>query len=392
MAWCAVDVRRFGLIIGIALVAACSDTGDAAPDPVTSITTTSTTATSSSTTTSTSTTTAPPPTPLECVARLDLDRRIGQLLVPLVNQSGLAAMGGHVASGQVSGVVLVENLDSAIGDELAALHAQAPPGYPIIVAIDDEGGRVQRLAGVLGRMDSAARVAAAGDREAAVALAYERGRQLVDLGFTMNLAPVADLAGGGYIGDRSYGDDPEVVTEFALATIEGAAEAGLIPVAKHFPGHGSASDSHKGLPVTHPLDELRERDLLPFVALIDQGLAAVMTGHLDVPGLTDGLPATVSAPAITGLLRDELGFDGLVVTDALGMEAISDRFSIATAVEAALAAGADLALLPSPATVSTVTGTLIEAIEQGRLTGEQLDRSVERVLAAKGVDPCEVAA
>ena len=190
------------------------------------------------------------------------------------------------------------------------------------------------------------------------------------------------------IGDRSYSDDPNKVTEYAGAVIRGYQDAGLGAVIKHFPGHGSGSgDSHTGAVTTPPLAQLQTSDLVPFRNLIGSG-AAVMVGHLDVPGLTaPGVPASVSPEAMT-LLRTGVGYgaapyNGPIFTDDLGgMAAITDRYSIPGAVEAALVAGADVALWITTAEVPAVLDQLEQAVAAGRLSQFQVDQSVLRVARA----------
>ena len=211
-----------------------------------------------------------------------------------------------------------------------------------------------------------------------------------ELGFTMNLAPVVDLDAGGFIGDRAYGGDPAVVGEYAFAVADGILDAGLSPVVKHFPGHGRGTDSHTGLPTLPELDVLRASDLVPFVRAIERGDLPIMVGHLVVPDLTEGLPATLSPSAIDGLLRDELGFDGLVMTDALNMDAIADTTDNAEAAERALHAGIDLVMLGDLGTTEQVVQHLLDAVAAGRLAEQTIDVSFLRVLEHRGIQLCEL--
>ena len=203
----------------------------------------------------------------------------------------------------------------------------------------------------------------------------------------MVLAPVLDVGGAPGIGDRSFSDDPEVVSSHGIAFAEGLLAGGLVPVVKHFPGHGRANaDSHDEVATAPPLDELWEVDLLPFVLTPDG--AAVMVGHLVVPGLTDGAPATLSPAAIAGLLRDDLGFGGVVVTDDLAMGAVANLVDVPTAARLALIAGADLLMVGGLANVVPAAWSLVAALQDGSLDERWLDEAVERVLALRGVDPC----
>jgi len=204
----------------------------------------------------------------------------------------------------------------------------------------------------------------------------------------MNLAPVVDLDNGGFLGSRTFDRDPQRVTEYGLATADGIIEAGLTPVIKHFPGHGRGSDSHTGLPTLPELDVLRNDDLIPFVKAVERGDLPIMIGHLVVPDLTNGKPATLSPEAINGLLRNELGFDGLVITDAFNMDAIAATTSNEEAAEQSIIAGADLIMLGSlAATDSTVDG-VVAAVESGAIDEASINESFLRVLDERRLELC----
>lgn len=273
---------------------------------------------------------------------------------------------------------------TAVWDDRALVGA-VEDGLPLLVAVDDEGGRVQRLSGILPDLPSAAEMSEL-EVEVVKAMAAERAAQLQQLGATMVFAPVLDLGEGGGIGDRSFGSDPAVVASYAGAYADGLREGGILPVAKHFPGEGRASgDPHESPVVAPPLELLRAAELLPYEALLGAGPIGVMVGHLDVAGLTaDGVPASLSPDAI-GLLRAGYEFDGLVVTDDLvQMAAVTDRFSVPEAAERAIAAGADLVLLAHPTDRDAVLDRLVEAVEQGRLPERRVSAAIGRVAAAAG--------
>ena len=205
----------------------------------------------------------------------------------------------------------------------------------------------------------------------------------------MNFAPTVDLGGRparDVIGDRAYSADPAVVARYAGAFAAGQRSAGILPVLKHFPGHGRADgDSHRGRVATPPLAELRAADLRPYAELLGGGPAGVMVGHLDVPGLTGEMPSSLTPETYT-LLRTEYGFDGLVLTDDLGaMRAVSARFALPEAVLRALDAGADMALWSAGGPVDPVLAELERALAAGELDPTANDRAVVRVLTVKGV-------
>ena len=351
----------------------------------TSMTTTSMTTSTTTTSTTTTSTLTPGPSAAECVADLPVGLRVGQVLLPLASQAELPVVADLAGRGLVAGVVVIGAVGDGFPMAVAAVQAASATG-PVIVAVDEEGGRVQRFEAILGSMPSAAEMAAL-SVDAVRAMATERAEALADLGVTVVLAPVLDVGGSPGIGERSFSDDPEVVSTHGIAFAEGLMTGGLVPVVKHFPGHGRANaDSHDELATTPPLEEMWEVDLLPFVLTPDG--AAVMVGHLAVPGLTGGVPATLSPAAITGLLRDDFGFDGVVVTDDLAMGAVADLVDVATAARLALIAGADLLMIGGLANVVPAAWSLVAALDDGSLDERWLDEAVERVLAMRGVDPC----
>lgn len=231
----------------------------------------------------------------------------------------------------------------------------------------------------------------------AAGIGLERGRQLRDVGVTMDLAPVADVSNQGnrqVIGDRSFGNDADVVTEYAGAFAAGLREAGVIPVLKHFPGHGHATgDSHRQAAVTPPLGDLEAVDLVPYRRLLAEPQFGVMIGHLDVPGLTaPNEPASVSPSAVDDLLRTQLGYGGFVITDDLSeMEAIRRNYGVPEAARRALAAGGDMALFVDSAQLRNVLQYLADAVRSNRLDEAQVNQAVLRVLAVKAMDPCRPA-
>jgi beta-N-acetylhexosaminidase len=215
------------------------------------------------------------------------------------------------------------------------------------------------------------------------------------LGVTIDFAPVVDVTTESdeeVIGDRSFGSDPAKVTEFAGAYAQGLRDAGVLPVLKHFPGHGHASgDSHEGGVVTPPLPELEANDLVPYRTLTTQGAVAVMVGHMQVPGLTGNDPASLSGPAY-GLLRSGgyggPGFGGVVFSDDLSsMGAINQRYSVPDAALRAIQAGADVALWVTTDEVPAVLDRLEQALAAGELTMPRVDESVLRLANLKGQNP-----
>lgn len=273
-----------------------------------------------------------------------------------------------------------------VGDHLRALQQAAH--LPLAVAVDDEGGRVQRINHLDGSIPSARTMAASLSPAQVTQLASARGHALHALGITIDFAPVADISDqptNAVIGDRSFSPDPNTTTTYAGAYATGLQDAGILPILKHFPGHGHASgDSHLGTVTTPPLDALEFADLVPYRHLLGAKPIGVMVGHLDVPGLTNGLPASLS-PATYHLLRTDLGFQGLTITDDLGaMHSITDHYDLPDAVLTALQAGADIALWTSTQRLNETLDRLEAAVQQHQLPVTDLNQAVQRILIAKG--------
>jgi beta-N-acetylhexosaminidase len=340
---------------------------------------------------------APPREPRRCtqesaIAQLPIRRRLAQLVMVGVDARGPREALAAVTSEQVGGIFLGGSSTGLLSDRALA-QVQATAALPVAVAVDDEGGRVQRIDALDGQLPSARSMAAHLPVEQVYQLAVTRGRQLRARGVTVDFAPSVDVSSqpdGAVIGNRSFSMDPNIVARYAGTFARGLRDAGVLPVFKHFPGHGRATgDSHRGAVRTPPLAELREVDLLPYRQLLDGQPAAVMVGHLDVPGLTEpGTPASLS-PATLALLRDQLGFGGLVVTDDLGaMAAITDRVDLPEAVRRSLTAGADMALWVTSNRLAEVLDHLEQAVAAGSLPESRVNNAVAHVLTAKTVTLC----
>lgn len=258
---------------------------------------------------------------------------------------------------------------------------------PLLLATDQEGGRVARFGTLPFTRPPAA--AALSTPEAAYEAAVRTGVELRTVGVNFNFAPVADINSNPQnpvIGDRSFGSTPEHVAAQVVAQVRGFTEAGILCSVKHFPGHGdTGTDSHFALPaLPYSLESMEARELVPFRAGIAVGVPAVMTAHILFPALDTELPATLSPVILTSLLREKLGFEGLIVTDCLEMKAVAERWGTAQAALMAIKAGADLVLVCHTLERQRETyATLLAAARSGELSEERLDRSVARLLAAK---------
>lgn len=360
-----------------------STTTEALATTATTATTVPTT-TAPATTSTTSTSTAGPSfASCSPMARLTPRGKLAQLLFVAVGDAGSAraALDGPNPAG---GVLVLGKSTTWFGDGVLKRIAAAS-AVPPLVAADEEGGRVQRIDAIAGPMASAREMSQMRpDRVRQIAMA--RGTEMAKLGFTMDFAPVVDLyeAGNAVINDRAFSSDPDKVITYGRAFSQGLQAAGITPVLKHFPGHGrSTGDSHKQAVQTPPLASLMKADIKPFQALAAT-VPAVMVGHLDVPGLTEaGRPTSVSPQAIDGLLRKQIGFTGLVVTDDLSaMKAITNRFTVPQAVLASILAGADIAIIGS-ADVAPVLSSLEQALQAGTLPTAEVDRALGHLAAVK---------
>jgi beta-N-acetylhexosaminidase len=290
------------------------------------------------------------------------------------------------------GAVVLFGRNAGAPDELRELIAELRAGAvpPPLIAVDQEGGRVARIGAPVAQLPSAMAIGAAGDLDACERLGTLLGRDLARIGISVDFAPVADCAldvANTVIGTRSFGSDPLTVGRFASAFARGLEAGGVAATLKHFPGHGStAVDSHLALPHARAGEAaFRAHDLLPFAAAISGDAAQlVMAAHVVVDALDPSWPASLSPRILTGLLRDELGFEGVACTDCLEMAAIAhDPGTVAGAV-AALAAGADLLLVShSLALAGAAADAIAAAVDAGAIPRERLLEAARRVGALR---------
>ncbi|GHJ60447.1 hypothetical protein NOK12_29650 [Nocardioides sp. OK12] len=315
-------------------------------------------------------------------ARLSLPELAGQVIV--ARWSGTGAPTALVQRLHLGGVVVfADNVSST--DQLRratrGLQRDVDRAWPLLVAVDQEGGTVARVRGQATGFPAFMSTGAAGDAALTRRTYAASGRELRGLGINVDLAPDADVTtgpGDPVIGSRSAGSDPAAVARQVVAAARGFRDAGVVPVVKHFPGHGSlTTDSHLALPVQRrPVAALARTDLRPFRAAVEAGLPAVMTGHIAVADVDPGVPASLSRPVVTGLLRERLGFEGVVMSDALDMAAVSGRRTPAVQV---LRAGGDVVLMP-PDPAAT-RAAIVRAVRDGRLGRDRLRQAAARTIA-----------
>ena len=325
------------------------------------------------------------------VQRMSLRELVGQMFV--------VAMGGTepdyyiekmIRERNIGGVILFgynmegETQTRRLVNSLQGLSMRTEPSIPLFVAVDQEGGKISSAPWVTPQ-PPAAQIGARGDPAEARAVAEQMGEELLRAGVNTDFAPVVDTGHGAAIGARSFGEDPRLVAEMGAAAVRGFKESGIVCAAKHFPNHGPAtSDSHESLPVVdHDPATLRSYDLPPFEAAVAAGVPMVMVGHLVYPAIDPERPASLSPEAIA-MLREELGFKGIVVTDDLAMAGASGASTPARAAVEAVKAGADLLLISSPPQQQAdAYDAVVAAVESGEIPRRVIQASVERVLEVK---------
>ncbi len=298
----------------------------------------------------------------------------------------------RIKNNLLGGVILFsENLQTIPQTKKLIDDMQAISKLPMFIAIDEEGGATSRMGGNSGlhstKLPSNWDIGSTGDPE----LARQAGRVIAEevssLGFNMDFAPIADVntnPKNPVIGKRSFGADPELVAKMVEAEVKGIQEQNVTAVLKHFPGHGDTStDTHTGaVIIKHNRDRLDKVEFPPFQRGIDAGADGIMTAHIQVPQVTkNDLPATLSKEVLTEILRNEMKFKGLIITDALEMAAISKYYTPDAAAVKAFEAGADILLMPE--SIEKAYGGLLEAVKSGRISEERLNESVKRILDVK---------
>jgi beta-N-acetylhexosaminidase len=332
------------------------------------------------------------PSPRACTPA-PLPRRAASVLVVGL---GAATTADHplaraVVDAGVAGVFLSEpNVRTAAQVRALSAGLRARAGRPLLVSTDEESGRVAITRRIVGEGPAPRDLAR--DRTPAQVRTFAAGigRQLRDVGVDLDLAPVVDLDGGprgGVIGSRSFSADPERASDYGLAFAAGLADAGVQPTVKHFPGQGrAAGDTHKvTATVQTPVEELRATDLVPFTRAVEAGVPVVMLNHVQYTALDGDLPASMS-PTAYALLR-ETGFEGVAMTDSVGMGAVNLRWDFPEAAVRAIAAGADAVLATDGNQAVRMRDALVESVRSGRLSTARLDEAAARVAALAGADP-----
>lgn len=338
------------------------------------------------------------------VDSMSLEEKVAQLF--LVQPEAIVDIGTATAAGDatkqainktpVGGFVYFsDNLQSEqqVQDMLRNVqkYSEDRIGLPAFLSVDEEGGTVARVAST-GRFDvtdvgDMAKIGASGDVQQARQAGETIGSYLSELGFNLDFAPDADVLtnpDNTVVKKRSFGSDPRVVSDMSLAVAQGLAQHQVHSVYKHFPGHGAtAGDTHQGYAYTDKtLDELKQSELIPFENAIQNNAAFIMAAHISAPRVTgDDTPASLSKTMITDILRGQMGYDGIVVTDAMNMGAVTEQYTSAQAAVKALQAGADLVLMPED--FQEAYQGVLDAVKDGTLTEQRINESVTRIVKVK---------
>jgi beta-N-acetylhexosaminidase len=334
------------------------------------------------------------------LASWSVARLAEQTVVIPVDEGAVGSITAEVAAGAGGVILFGSSAPTDLGQSLARLAGHAPDGIAPFVMTDEEGGAVQRMANLVGTMPSARQMAATMSAAQIQQLATRVGGAMKAAGITMDLAPVLDLddrpgpSTSNPDGTRSFSAVEKTAETDGIAFARGLIAAGVVPVVKHFPGLGAASGNTDSVAAsTLPWNTLQGNGLLPFAAAVRADLPAVMIANASVPGLTS-LPGSVSPAVITTVLRNQLHFSGLVITDSLSAVALqSAGYSVPRAAVAALQAGADMVLYnATPSNVASLTNQVVQAmvtaVAGGTLSRSRLEDAVRHILAAKHVDLC----
>ena len=324
----------------------------------------------------------------ERLGTMTLDEKVSQMIIPQAPQATLSEMTSEkLETAPYGGYILMgENYRTLAKTREFVQKLQSLAKTPLIITTDEEGGSVQRIANITNKAATDIpfmyQVGQTGDLTKAKTVGRVLAEELRTIGVNVDFAPDADVYSNPYntvIGQRSFSSEAETVAKMSQALAEGLEENGVVATFKHFPGHGNtATDSHSALPVIEMTrEELDKVDLVPFKNAISKGAKMMMVGHIALPNITgDNTPASLSYELTTGLLRNELGFEGLIVTDGLNMGALVNNYEEAEIYRMAVEAGADLLVLPSDPELA------VQTIKEN-ISEERIDQSVYRILSFK---------
>ncbi len=330
----------------------------------------------------------------EQLESLTLEEKVGQMVMVGIDGELLRDDERRIIEeNHVGGVILfkrnIQNAEQMLSlvNELKGVNSANK--IPLFLSIDEEGGIVTRMPDELRKLPSSGELGEAGDSELSFQIGNLLGQELKAFGLNMNFAPVLDIDSNPdnpVIGRRAFGKEPGIVSQLGVQTMKGIREQNVIPVVKHFPGHGDTSvDSHLGLPsLEHDLQKLTDFELKPFAAAIENNAEVVMIGHLLLSKIDPHYPASFSKAVITDLLREKMDFGGVVITDDLTMEAVMKHYQLGVAAVESIKAGGDLVLVcHSLENEKQVLDALLSAVKEGEIPLSRVDESVYRILKLK---------
>ena len=336
---------------------------------------------------------------------MTIEQKVAQMFV--VSPDALTGVKGTTIFGDITQdalsriplggmIYMQENLQNAdqvrVMLQMTQAYSEEITGLPMLLFIDEEGGTVTRISGNeafpdIPKISSMAVVGAGGDPAQALAAGETIGGYLSDMGFNADLAPVADVLSepdNQVIGTRSFGSDPQVVAEMAVSMGEGLESQGVLACFKHFPGHGSTvEDTHEGTASSNKtLEQMKECELVPFQRAIDEGAQMIMVSHISLPNVIGYItPASLSPYLLKNILRDQMGYEGIIITDAMNMGAITEHYSAADAAVLAVQAGADMILMPED--LWSAYTAVVHAVRDGQIRETDIDDAVRRILKVK---------
>lgn len=326
--------------------------------------------------------------------KMTIDEKIGQLII--AGFDGITVndeLQSLILEKYIGGVILFsKNVESAsqvveLNNEIKEINKVNKS--PIFISVDEEGGLVSRMPSEFKDIPTNSDIAKYDDEDLSYNIGKVIGEEISSLGFNMDFAPVLDINSNPdnpVIGNRSFGDNEAIVSKLGIATMKGLKDSNIIATVKHFPGHGDTSvDSHVGLPVVeNDLERLKSFELVPFQKAIDEGVDMVMVSHIMLPKIDENDPATLSKTIVTDILRKDMNYNGVVVTDDMTMGAIINNYDIGEAAVKSINAGVDIVMVCHQyENVTKVIDAIKEAVNNGSITEERIDKSVERILKLK---------
>ncbi|WP_427137717.1 beta-N-acetylhexosaminidase [Psychrobacillus psychrodurans] len=324
---------------------------------------------------------------------LSLEEKVGQMIFAGIKGTDITNETKKIISThQVGGIILfkdnLKNANQSVSLLNAIKQENTNNKVPLFLGVDEEGGRISRLP-ELTKLPTNEELGKRNDISLSYNIGKLLGKELSAFGFNLDFAPVLDINSNPdnpIIGDRSFGTDAELVSELGLQMMKGIQSEQVISVIKHFPGHGdTAVDSHKELPIIQKsIEELQALELIPFKHAVEQGAEVVMVGHILLPKIDSTYPASISERIITDVLREQLGYEGIIITDDMTMKAILNNLEIGESAVSAVKSGNDIVLVAhNYANVKKAIDSIIKAIEDGEITEQRIDESVKRILSIK---------